>query len=114
MFPLAGSREIYSEKLTLERGNPTHLFPADVFTILTYAKKDAEVPKEWLNSDPHMILGNAEQVSTVPDRFGGTSPDLRAALTPRSRSVQVKLRSFSTNRHKVQGLVAYRLGQDII
>ncbi|KAG0657716.1 Mitotic spindle checkpoint component mad2 [Rhodotorula mucilaginosa] len=58
-----------------------------VFTILTYAKKDAEVPKEWLNSDPHMILGNAEQV---------------------------KLRSFSTNRHKVQGLVAYRLGQDII
>lgn len=27
---------------------------------------------------------------------------------------QVKLRSFSTNRHKVQGLVAYRLGQDII
>ncbi|GAA5975610.1 hypothetical protein JCM10908_005217 [Rhodotorula pacifica] len=58
-----------------------------VFTILTYAKKDTEVPKEWIDSDPHMILGNAEQV---------------------------KLRSFSTNRHKVQGLVAYRLGQDII
>ena len=50
-----------------------HLFPADVFTILTYAKKDAEVPKEWLNSDPHMILGNAEQVSTVPDRYRATS-----------------------------------------
>ncbi|POY76812.1 hypothetical protein BMF94_0064 [Rhodotorula taiwanensis] len=58
-----------------------------LFTILTYAKKDTEVPKEWIDSDPHMILGNAEQV---------------------------KLRSFSTNRHKVQGLVAYRLGQDII
>ncbi|GAA5852645.1 hypothetical protein JCM8547_002577 [Rhodosporidiobolus lusitaniae] len=58
-----------------------------VFTILTYAKKDTDVPKEWLDSDPHMIIGNAEQV---------------------------KLRSFSTNRHKVQGLVAYRLGQDII
>ncbi|GAA5898444.1 hypothetical protein JCM5296_000434 [Sporobolomyces johnsonii] len=58
-----------------------------VFTILTYAKKDTEVPKEWIDSDPHMILGNAEQV---------------------------KLRSFSTNRHKVQGLVAYRLGQDIL
>ncbi|GAA6014216.1 hypothetical protein JCM10207_006135 [Rhodosporidiobolus poonsookiae] len=58
-----------------------------VFTILTYAKKDTEVPKEWIDSDPHMILGNAEQV---------------------------KLRSFSTNRHRVQGLVAYRLGQDII
>ncbi|GAA5962479.1 hypothetical protein JCM3765_004311 [Sporobolomyces pararoseus] len=58
-----------------------------VFTILTYAKKDTEVPKEWIDSDPHMIIGNAEQV---------------------------KLRSFSTNRHKVGGLVAYRLGQDII
>lgn len=34
----------------------------DVFTILTYAKKDTEVPKEWIDSDPHMILGNAEQV----------------------------------------------------
>ncbi|GAA5838530.1 hypothetical protein JCM3766R1_006003 [Sporobolomyces carnicolor] len=58
-----------------------------VFTILTYAKKDTEVPKEWIDSDPHMIIGNAEQV---------------------------KLRSFSTNRHKVGGLVAYRLGQDIV
>jgi len=27
---------------------------------------------------------------------------------------QVRLRSFSTNRHKVQGLVAYRLGQDVL
>ncbi|BGP23580.1 mitotic spindle assembly checkpoint protein MAD2 [Rhodotorula toruloides] len=58
-----------------------------VFTILTYAKKDTEVPKEWIDSDPHMIIGNAEQV---------------------------KLRTFSTNRHKVQGLVAYRLGQDVL
>ncbi|GAA5912144.1 spindle checkpoint protein MAD2 [Sporobolomyces salmoneus] len=58
-----------------------------LFTILTYTKKDTEVPKEWLDSDPHMIIGDAEQV---------------------------KLRSFSTNRHKVGGLVAYRLGQDII
>ncbi|KAK4053497.1 Mitotic spindle checkpoint component mad2 [Microbotryomycetes sp. JL201] len=59
----------------------------NVFTILTYAKKDTEVPKEWIDSDPHMIIGNAEQV---------------------------KLRSFSTNRHKVNGLVAYRLGSDIL
>ncbi|GAA5910362.1 hypothetical protein JCM8208_006022 [Rhodotorula glutinis] len=58
-----------------------------IFTILTYAKKDTEVPKEWIDSDPHMIIGNAEQV---------------------------RLRSFSTNRHKVQGLVAYRLGQDML
>ncbi|GAA5934926.1 hypothetical protein JCM3775_001683 [Rhodotorula graminis] len=58
-----------------------------VFTILTYAKKDTEVPIEWIDSDPHMIIGNAEQV---------------------------RLRSFSTNRHKVQGLVAYRLGQDVL
>ncbi|ORY73254.1 HORMA domain protein [Leucosporidium creatinivorum] len=58
-----------------------------VFTILTYAAKDTEVPKEWIDSDPHMIIGNAEQV---------------------------KLRSFSTNRHKVKGLVAYRLGADML
>jgi hypothetical protein len=36
----------------------------DVFTILTYAAKDTEVPKEWIDSDPHMIIGNAEQVAS--------------------------------------------------
>ncbi|KDE07094.1 hypothetical protein MVLG_02664 [Microbotryum lychnidis-dioicae p1A1 Lamole] len=57
------------------------------FTILSYAKKNAPVPKEFIDSDPHMIVGEAESV---------------------------KLRSFSTNRHKINGLVAYRLGSDMI
>ncbi|SCV67451.1 BQ2448_5062 [Microbotryum intermedium] len=57
------------------------------FTILSYAKKDAPVPKEFVDSDPHMIVGEAESV---------------------------KLRSFSTNRHKINGMVAYRLGSDMI
>ncbi|SCZ93850.1 BZ3500_MvSof-1268-A1-R1_Chr6-3g08924 [Microbotryum saponariae] len=56
-------------------------------TPVDYAKKDAPVPKEFIDSDPHMIVGEAESV---------------------------KLRSFSTNRHKINGLVAYRLGTDMI
>lgn len=57
-----------------------------VFNILIYTDKDAEVPTEWIDSDPHMIK-DAEQV---------------------------KLRSFSTNVHKVDALVAYRLDDQII
>ncbi|KAI5479079.1 mitotic spindle assembly checkpoint protein MAD2 [Pseudohyphozyma bogoriensis] len=54
-----------------------------VFNILVYTDRDAAVPKEWIDSNPHMIQGNAEQV---------------------------KLRSFSTNIHTVEALVAYRYG----
>ncbi|KAL8286495.1 hypothetical protein RQP46_004512 [Phenoliferia psychrophenolica] len=54
-----------------------------VFNILVYTDLDTKVPTEWIDSDPHMISGNAEQV---------------------------KLRSFSTNIHTVEALVAYRLG----
>ncbi|KAM0754674.1 HORMA domain protein [Meredithblackwellia eburnea MCA 4105] len=57
-----------------------------VFNILVYTDKDTKVPTEWIDSDPHMISGNAEQV---------------------------KLRSFSTNIHTVEALVAYRLGDAI-
>lgn len=32
------------------------------FTILAYTDKDTEVPTEWMDSDPHGIKGNAEQV----------------------------------------------------
>ncbi|KAJ1981999.1 Mitotic spindle checkpoint component mad2 [Dimargaris verticillata] len=52
------------------------------FNILVYADKDAEVPTTWIDSDPHYIKKNSEQV---------------------------KLRSFSTDVHKVDALVAYRL-----
>ncbi|KAI9096966.1 mitotic spindle checkpoint component mad2 [Phlyctochytrium arcticum] len=55
------------------------------FNILAYTDKDAEVPAEWVDSDARLITKNAEQV---------------------------KLRSFSTSVHKVDGLVAYRLGED--
>ncbi|KND00473.1 uncharacterized protein SPPG_04789 [Spizellomyces punctatus DAOM BR117] len=55
------------------------------FNILAYTDKDAEVPAEWIDSDARLITKNAEQV---------------------------KLRSFSTSVHKVDALVAYRLGDD--
>ncbi|KAK9459396.1 DNA-binding protein [Lipomyces oligophaga] len=52
------------------------------FNVLVYADNDAQVPSEWIDSDPKDVQ-NAEQV---------------------------KLRSFSTSSHKVEALVAYRLG----
>ncbi|RKP35174.1 HORMA domain-containing protein [Dimargaris cristalligena] len=56
------------------------------FNILVYADKDADVPTTWIDSDPHYIKKNSEQV---------------------------KLRSFSTDVHKVDALVAYRLENDL-
>ncbi|KAF9091280.1 Mitotic spindle checkpoint component mad2 [Mortierella sp. GBA35] len=55
------------------------------WTILCQTEKDAEVPATWSDADPHMVQ-NAEQV---------------------------KLRSFSTNRHKIDAMVAYRLHDDL-
>jgi mitotic spindle assembly checkpoint protein MAD2 len=55
------------------------------FNILVYADKHAEVPLEWVDSDPHFIQKNAEQV---------------------------RLRSFSTNVHKIDALVSYKLDQE--
>ncbi|KAF8935916.1 Mitotic spindle checkpoint component mad2 [Haplosporangium gracile] len=54
------------------------------WTILCQTEKDAEVPATWSDADPHLVH-NAEQV---------------------------KLRSFSTNLHKIDALVAYRLSDD--
>ncbi|KAJ3159760.1 Mitotic spindle checkpoint component mad2 [Geranomyces michiganensis] len=51
------------------------------FNVLAYTDKDAVVPAEWIDSDPRLIERNAEQV---------------------------KLRSFSTSVHRVDGLVAYK------
>ncbi|ORX91542.1 HORMA domain-containing protein [Basidiobolus meristosporus CBS 931.73] len=56
------------------------------FNILVYADKDVEVPTTWIDSDPHYIKKNSEQV---------------------------KLRSFSTNIHKIDALVAYRLDDEV-
>ena len=55
------------------------------FNILVYTGKDTEVPTQWQEDDAHMITGTTEQV---------------------------KLRGFSTSVHKVDALVAYRLGDD--
>ncbi|KAH6587569.1 hypothetical protein BASA61_006295 [Batrachochytrium salamandrivorans] len=52
------------------------------FNILVYTDKNALVPDTWVDSDPKLISHNAEQV---------------------------KLRSFSTGSHKIDGLVAYKL-----
>ena len=76
-----------------------------MFNILVYTDLDTAVPKEWIDSDPHMITGNAEQVRPPSSR----------PFSPRSLTyAQVKLRSFSTNIHKVEALVAYRLGADAL
>lgn len=52
------------------------------FNVLVYADADASVPSEWADSDPKNIK-NPEQV---------------------------QLRSFSTDAHKIDTLVAYSLG----
>ncbi|KAG0199871.1 Mitotic spindle checkpoint component mad2 [Mortierella sp. GBA30] len=55
------------------------------WTILCQTELDAEVPATWSDADPHLVH-NAEQV---------------------------RLRSFSTNIHKVDAMVAYRLHDDL-
>lgn len=64
---------------------PLSLCVSGSFNILVYTGTDTEVPTQWQDSNAHLISGNAEQV---------------------------KLRSFSTSVHKVDSLVAYRLGDD--
>lgn len=51
------------------------------FDLLIYADKTAEVPVAWAETDPKYIVGGSEEV---------------------------KLRSFSTKIHRVDGAVAYR------
>ncbi|KAJ1643360.1 Mitotic spindle checkpoint component mad2 [Coemansia erecta] len=55
------------------------------FNILVYADSDAEVPTTWTDSDP-LHVKNAEQV---------------------------KLRSFSTDAHRVEAMVAYRRDSEL-
>jgi mitotic spindle assembly checkpoint protein MAD2 len=50
-----------------------------------YTGDNAEVPAAWVDSDPHNVK-NAQQV---------------------------KLRSFNTTVHKVDTMVAYKLGEDL-
>ncbi|KAF0686368.1 Aste57867_21812 [Aphanomyces stellatus] len=50
------------------------------FDLLVYTDKDVHVPQTWEESDPRMV----------------------------ENSVQVRLRSFSTNVHKVDAMVAYK------
>ncbi|KAJ2721297.1 Mitotic spindle checkpoint component mad2 [Coemansia sp. Benny D115] len=55
------------------------------FNILVYADSDAQVPTTWTDSDP-LHIKNAEQV---------------------------RLRSFSTDAHRVEAMVAYRRDPDL-
>lgn len=61
---------------------------ATVFNILAYTSESADVPAdEWVDTDPHAIEAGKSQ--------------------------QVKLRSFSTDIHRVDAMVAYRYdGED--
>ena len=55
------------------------------FDLLVYTDKESDTPKEWEESDPRYIANNAEQV---------------------------KLRSFNTSVHKVEGMVSYKASDD--
>ncbi|KAF9583495.1 hypothetical protein BGW38_009340 [Lunasporangiospora selenospora] len=55
------------------------------WTILCQTERDVEVPATWSDADPHLVH-NAEQV---------------------------RLRSFSTNLHRVDAMVAYRLQDEL-
>ncbi|PVU96718.1 hypothetical protein BB560_005792 [Smittium megazygosporum] len=55
------------------------------FNILVYADKDVQVPSLWVDSNPHHV----------------------------KNSEQVRLRSFSTDVHKVDAMVAYRRDPDL-
>ena len=91
MSRVSDSRDLARElegKLSIQVFIHTHdkeFLSSGSFNILAYTSLDAEVPMEWIDSDARQIEKNAEQV---------------------------KLRSFSTSRHKVEALVAYRLGED--
>ena len=54
------------------------------FNILAYTDKDIQVPSTWIDSDPKLIQNNAEQV---------------------------RLKSFSTQIHKIDSLVTYALNE---
>jgi|TARA_B110000977_G_scaffold178142_2_gene235425 mitotic spindle assembly checkpoint protein MAD2 len=56
------------------------------FDLLAYTDADSEVPQTWEESDARNIVESGME--------------------------QVKLRSFSTNVHKVEGMVSYRAGED--
>ena len=58
---------------------------ACTFDLLVYTNDDAEVPVQWEESDARLIETNEEQV---------------------------KLRSFSTSVHKVEGSVSYKASED--
>ena len=58
---------------------------ACTFDLLVYTNADSSVPEAWEESDPQYIAENAEQV---------------------------KLRSFSTSIHKVDGMVSYKSVDD--
>jgi mitotic spindle assembly checkpoint protein MAD2 len=51
------------------------------FDLLVYTRKDLDVPEKWEESDPRFVAKNA---------------------------VDVRLRSFSTKLHKIEGLVSYQ------
>lgn len=71
---------------TTYQHSTTELTPG-TFTILAYTNDspDAPVPATWGDADPHLI--------------------------DRGKVEQVRLRSFSTNVHSLEAMVAYRVGE---
>lgn len=66
---------------------PPSLTPTGTFTILAYTDDapDTAIPSTWDDADPHLI--------------------------DRGKVEQVRLRSFTTNVHSLEAMVAYRVGE---
>lgn len=60
---------------------------ADLFNILFYAPREAEVPAEFVEADAHIIQGATEMV---------------------------KLNRMGTGRHGVEGTVAYKVSSCVV
>jgi hypothetical protein len=95
------------------------VYEPTVFNILVYTNDSADVPEqEWLDTDPMAIeAGLSQQVRTPNDQGSETAlARVRRVAPPTSGSFewtdacwgQVKLRSFSTDFHRVDAMVTYR------
>lgn len=61
---------------------PVCMYHKGTFNILAHIERNADVPPSWIDSDPRFITENKQQV---------------------------RLRSFSTDSHQVDSLVAYKV-----
>jgi len=94
------------------------VYEPTVFNILVYTNDSADVPEqEWLDTDPMAIEAGLSQQVRIPNEhrwglrwrvFDALSHPLGSFEWTDACSWQVKLRSFSTDFHRVDAMVTYR------